>query len=335
MTHWLKLLIGIAVTIAFLWLLVQGLDIEALGRAFAELSIPFISLALIFLATGYAIRIARWWLMLRVLEPSLPFRSCVWPFLTSIAVNNVMPFRAGDALRVLGFRQQLRTPVVRVLGTLVIERILDLMVLLGFFFFGLLWLPAGAFPERFVVGVTWLAGVSIGVVLVLTLLTPWFGRIINLIAAHPFFASRNLSEAVVNHGNHFVVALGLVRSTSRLFVLLGLSVFSWAFEGAVFATVATAVHATTSPLGPWFSLGTGTLATLIPSSPGYVGTFDYFAAKGLEAYGAAPEVSVAFALTVHAVLWIPLTAAGLAYLILHGTRFWNIKSRLASAISKE
>jgi glycosyltransferase 2 family protein len=334
-TRWLKPLIGLALTAAFLWLLAGGLDIEALGRALAELSIPFLALALTFLAVGYVVRIVRWWWMLRTLEPSLPFRACVWPFLTSIAVNNLMPFRAGDALRLLGFRQQLRSPVVRVLGTLVIERVLDLVVLLGFFFLGLFGLPSGAFPERVVVAATWLAGLSIAAVLALILLTPWLGRIIHRIAAHQFFASRSWSEAVVNHSSHFIAALSLMRSPARFLVLLGLSVLTWTFEGAVFATVAAAVHATASSLGPWFSLGTGTLATLIPSSPGYVGTFDYFAARGLAAYGATTEVSVAFALTVHAVLWAPLTAAGLLYLILHGTRFWAIRPNPAYVLSKD
>jgi glycosyltransferase 2 family protein len=186
-------------------------------------------------------------------------------------------------------------------------------------------MPSGVFPESFVVAATWLAALSITAVLVLILLTPWLGRIIHRFSAHQFFASRDWSETVMNHGSYFIRALGLMRSPSRLLGLLGLSVLTWTFEGAVFATVAAAVNATASPLGPWFSLGTGTLATLIPSSPGYVGTFDYFAAQGLAAYGAAPEVSVAFALTVHAVLWAPLTAAGLLYLILYGKRFWAIK----------
>jgi uncharacterized protein (TIRG00374 family) len=333
--RWLKPVAGLAVTAAFLWLLVRGLDTDALGRAFAELSIPYLALALTFLAAAYAIRIFRWWWMLRSLEPNLAFGACVWPFLTSIAVNNVMPFRAGDAFRVFGFRQQLRSPAVRVLGTLVIERILDLGVLLGFFFLGLIGLPSGAFPERFVVAATWLAGLSVATVLVLILLTPWLGRVIQRVSASPFFASRNLSDAVANHGSHFIAALSVARSPSRLLLLLGLSILTWVFEGAVFATVAAAVHATTSPLGPWFSLGTGTLATLIPSSPGYVGTFDYFASQGLAAYGAAPEISVAFALTVHVVLWVPLTTAGLVYLIIHGSRFWAIKPGPKSALNKE
>jgi uncharacterized protein (TIRG00374 family) len=334
-TRWLKPVIGLAVTAVFVWLLLRGLDVSALGHAFAKLSLPLLVLALMFLSAGYALRIVRWWWMLRVLEPSLPLKACVWPFLTSIAVNNVLPFRAGDALRVFGFRRQLRSPAVRVLGTLIIERMLDLLALLGFFFIGLLGLPDGVFPESFVRIATWLAGFSVAGLLVLVLITPWLGLIIERIAGLDFFVRRNLSEVVTRHGGHFIDAIGVVRSPGRLFGLLGLSIITWGFEGAVFATVATALSAGVDALGPWFALGTGTLATLIPSSPGYVGTFDYFAAQGLAAYGAVPEVSVAFALTVHAVLWLPLTTAGLGYLMVRGKRFWALKPTPASVISKE
>lgn len=335
MTRWFKPVIGLGVTVIFVWLLIRGLDISALGQAFAALSLPLLAPALLFLSVGYALRIVRWWWMLRVLEPSLPFKACVWPFLTSIAVNNVLPFRAGDALRVFGFRRQLRSPAVRVLGTLIIERMLDLLALLGFFFVGLLGLPDGVFPGSFVRIATWLAGFSVAGLAILVLVTPWLGLIIERIAGLGFFARRNLSEAVTQHGGHFIGALGVLRSPRQLLGLLGLSVVTWGFEGAIFATVAAAVSAGVDSLGPWLALGTGTLATLIPSSPGYVGTFDYFTAQALVSYGADPEVSVAFALTVHAVLWLPLTVAGLGYLMVHGTRFWAIKPAAASVASKE
>ena len=52
--------------------------------------------------------------------------------------------------------------------------------------------------------------------------------------------------------------------------------------------MATALEADAAPLGPWLSLSAGSLATAIPSAPGYLGTFDYFAAQGLVAYGAPP-----------------------------------------------
>ena len=89
----------------------------------------------------------------------------------------------------------------------------------------------------------------------------------------------------------------------------------------MFATVAAAgVRAGAEPMGPWFSLAAGTLVAAIPSAPGHVGTFDWFAAQDLEAYGASAEVAIAFALTVHAMLWVSSTAAGLFYLLTRAIR---------------
>ena len=318
--RWLKLSIGLAATAGFVWLLAGEVDLEALGRAFAGLSVSTVLLALAFLAAGCALRIVRWWWMLRALEPTLPLGACAGPFLAGMAVNNVAPFRAGDALRVLGFRRQLRAPAMAVAGTLVVERVLDVAVLTGILFLGLLGLPDGAFPRGFVVTAASLAGAGIVAILALPLLVPVPGRFRERLPGRRFLAGRRWAQAVVRHGAHLAEALRLARAPRRMLALLGLSAAAWACEGAVFATVAAATRAGAEPMGPWFSLAAGTLATAIPSAPGYVGTFDWFAAQGLEAYGASAEVAAAFALTVHAVLWVPLTAAGLFWLLARGIR---------------
>lgn len=310
LTRWIKPSIGLAAAAGFGWLLARGLDADALGRAFAGLSVSTVVLALCFMTAGQAGRVVRWWLLLRVFEPNLPISDCVRPFLIGMAVNNVMPFRAGDALRVMGFRRQLRSPAMRVLGTLVIERALDLIVLSGIFFLSLLGLPAGAFPRRFVVATAWLGGAGVAAILGAMLFLPLFDRFRDRLSGRRFFAGRRWTEAVSQHGAHLAEAVGLVRSVPRMLMLIGLSVVGWTCEGMTFVTVAVALKADVAALGPWLSLAAGTLATTIPSAPGYVGTFDYFAAQGLAAYGASPEVAAALALTVHA-LWIPLTVVGL------------------------
>ena len=316
--RWLKLSIGLATTAGFVWLLAREVDLDALGRAFAGLSVSTVLLALAFLATGWAVRIVRWWWMLRALEPTLPLGACAGPFLAGMAVNNVAPFRAGDALRVLGFRRQLRAPAMAVAGTLVVERILDVAVLTGILFLGLLGLPDGAFPRGFVVAVASLAGAGLAALLVLPLLVPVLGRIRERLPGRRRIKGRRWAQAVSRHGAHLAEGLRLAHSRPRMLVLIGLSAAAWACEGAVFATVAAGVRAGAEPMGPWFSLATGTLATAIPSAPGHVGTFDWFAAQGIEAYGASAEVAIAFALTVHAVLWVSSTAAGLFYLLTCG-----------------
>ena len=309
--RWLKLAVGCAAAAGFAWLFARELDAGALGRAFAGLSVPVVILALAFFAAGVAVRLVRWWWMLRTLEPGLPVGACIRPFLAGMAVNNVLPFRAGDVLRVVGFRRQLRSPAMRVLGTLVIERALDVVVLSAVFFVCLLGLPDGALPRGVVVAAMWLAGAGMAAILAPMLLLPLFERFRERLPGRRFLAARPWGEAVSRHGAHLVEALGLVRSLPRSLALCALSAVVWLCEGAFFTVVAAALGADGAPLGPWLSLAAGALATAIPSAPGYVGTFDYFAAQGLAAYGAPPATAAAFALTVHALWWAPLTAAGL------------------------
>lgn len=311
----LRLALGLAITALFLWLLARGLDLRALGQAFAELSLPPLLAALGCMAAATVLRIARWWMLLRSLEPSLPLTACVRPFLAGVAVNNVLPFRAGDALRVLGFRRQLRSPAMRVLGTVIIERVLDVLVVSGIFFLGVMGLPQGAMPPGFVAAAAWLAGVAVVAILVCILFLPLWQRLQGRLPGRRLWAGRPWTETAARHGANLSGALSLARSAPRLAALLAGSAMIWACEGAAFMVVAAALQAGVAPLGPWLSLSAGNLATAIPSAPGYIGTFDYFAAQGLMAYQAAPEVAAALALTIHA-LWIPLTVVGLLCLFL-------------------
>lgn len=126
-----KLVLGLAVTAILAWLFARGLDTRALAEAFGRLSTATILLALAFIAAAHAVRIVRWWIMLRALDPGLPVGNCVQPFLIGMAFNHILPLRAGDTLRVVGFRRPLRSPAMRVLDTVVIERALDLVAVPG------------------------------------------------------------------------------------------------------------------------------------------------------------------------------------------------------------
>ena len=55
--------------------------------------------------------------------------------------------------------------------------------------------------------------------------------------------------------------------------------------GGAFVVLTEALMLGAAPLGPRLSLAADTLATALPVAPGYVGTFDYFAAPGFAVYG--------------------------------------------------
>jgi uncharacterized membrane protein YbhN (UPF0104 family) len=98
------------------------------------------------------------------------------------------------------------------------------------------------------------------------------------------------------------------------------SLAAWLAEGGVFWFSGLALSSITTPTAGWLALPVGTLATLIPSTPGYVGTFDFFTVKAMSALGNSTPASTAYALLVHVLLWLPPTLIGGVYLLLHPTK---------------
>jgi uncharacterized membrane protein YbhN (UPF0104 family) len=105
--------------------------------------------------------------------------------------------------------------------------------------------------------------------------------------------------------------------------LVAWSLIVWLAEGCVFWFVGLALSSISTPEAGWLALPVGTLATLIPSTPGYVGTFDYFTVRAMTAMGNNAVASTAYALLVHVLLWSPPTLVGGLYLLLHPTRKQN------------
>jgi hypothetical protein len=60
--------------------------------------------------------------------------------------------------------------------------------------------------------------------------------------------------------------------------------------------------------------GVVNLATIIPSSPGYVGTFDAPGIRVLTGLGVTGEIAAGYTLVLHAVLWLPITVLGFYYM---------------------
>ena len=311
---WL-LLIGLATATFFLVLLFRKLEWQSVGLALQKANIGFVLLGLLLLAMGFTTRITRWWWILRVIEPDLPWQQCVRPFLGSLAVNNTFPLRAGDVLRIVGFSQDLKSSPMQVLGTLVIERLLDFFVLLSLFFLGLLGLGKQTLPPTLLQGAIVLGSVCLISLLSLILFPRQIEQVLQGILRK--FNWSRLEKAVTD----LFTTLSLLSSPKLSLEIVAISVMAWLFEGGMFAAVAASVQVNAQFIAPWFALTTGTLATLIPSSPGYIGTFHYFTRLGLMSYGAQLEIATAFALLVHVLLWLPVTIVG--GLLLLSTRSTN------------
>lgn len=318
--RWLRIALGWAVALVFITLAFRRVSLGDVVSAVRGAHLVPLLLALVALAAGFFVRITRWWWMLRALEPGLPLRACVRPFLVSIAINNTVPLRVGDVVRAVGFRSTLRSSAMGVAGTLVVERLLDVVVLLALLFAGLFALGHSVVPRPFLI-----AGGVVGVVagaglLSLILMPTLIRRTATWVIDRVPLLSDGARARVLRLAEQFFDALLVVRPAGRALSLVAATVVAWGLEGCAYAGVAWSLQVDGSPFAPWFALATGTLATMIPSSPGYVGTFDYFAVQGLTAFGANHVVALSFALLVHLLLWLPVTVVGALFLVVPTSR---------------
>jgi uncharacterized membrane protein YbhN (UPF0104 family) len=97
-----------------------------------------------------------------------------------------------------------------------------------------------------------------------------------------------------------------------------LSVLAWLAEGAAYYAVGQALGVGASVQVALLALAVGTLATMIPSSPGYVGTFHYFVARVVGGFGAGTVAATAYAVLIHALLWLATTTSGFIALAFSG-----------------
>lgn len=303
--RWVRPVAGLVVAAAFAAAFASHVEWPQVAAVLRRASAGPLLLGLALLGGGFATRIARWWVMLRATAPGLPLAACVRPFLSSLALNNTLPLRAGDIVRVVGFRQALGAPAVRVAGTLVLERVLDLLALLAIFFACLVGARPGAVPRSLAVAGGVAGAAALAGLIVLAVAPGLVRRLLTWTLARGPLARHGAGWA-----DQFVAAFAAMQSPGRAARLVGLSLLAWALEGGMYAAVLASLGVAASPAAPWFGLATGTLATLIPSSPGYVGTFDWFVMLGLGAYGAARAPSAAAALLIHLVLWLPVTLVG-------------------------
>jgi uncharacterized membrane protein YbhN (UPF0104 family) len=218
-------------------------------------------------------------------------------------------------VRVIGFQRFTGIPASGQLGTLALERLLDLFVLLIFLFATLGVLETEVLTGPLLHGLRIAAG-AVALAIIIFLAAPRSLRLIVAWAAERLPRLRRAGAGLLRLSD----ALVILSRPMFLLRVMALSIAGWLFEGAAFLAVGHALGIATEPEAALLALSVGTLSTVIPSSPGYVGTFHYFTAQALSGYGASDVSATAYAILIHAVLWISTTTVGFFLLAIASVR---------------
>lgn len=320
-SRYLQLFVALVITGFFLFLVFRRVEPAQLWRAILSAHIGWVVVGISACVTDLSIRTSRWWWMLRKTQPDVRWSDCFAPFLGCLALNNLLPFRAGDVVRTVAFRDRLKVTSSTLLASLLTERILDAATLLGLLAVFLPMIGKDTIPEnvRTVLAVAGAMTIVL-VVLVFIALGP-IRRMTLLLIESRFVSERPKLKNVCEYTSGVLSALTDVISLKNVGLLIAMSLAGWFFEGMIFFAVAMSLDIQAPAVAPWISMTLASLATLIPSAPGYVGTYHYFAALGLTAYDVSNAPATAFAFISHAILFFTITLWGGALLLRSGRSY--------------
>jgi uncharacterized protein (TIRG00374 family) len=306
----LRLAIPFGISAALLFIVVRGLEgdstqlLDALNAANKWLIVPAIGLYFV----GVWLRSMRWGLLLpeHSIKTSTLFRALVVGF----TVNNLLPLRMGEVARCYLLAIWCRIPYGTTVASLLVERVLDGLSLALLLLIALTLVPAPVPWYLLPVGI--LAAVLFLTAAGVLALAAWRASTVTAVAgwvAH--FLPPRFGGLVRRVAENFARSLALVHDPIRLARVLGLSLVAWCFELGLFFMMLLSFGLPGSyPLALLVGSASN-FATLVPSSPGYAGTFDGVLIKVLQdTAGIALGSATAYDLVVHMTLFLPVVLVG-------------------------
>lgn len=308
-----KSVLGLLIALICIFYIGRNIDIQYTHSLFVKIDKLFLCIGFISIGFGYYLRIVRWCVILNSTHSKLKIRSCVSTFLLSVTLNNILPLRAGDVCRMVIFPPLMNIRRVHAIASLLIERLMDIITLLTILTLSLTILQSNSDAQKFVGKLNYLmVGFS-----VLCIFAIVFNRRIALILLknlRKFWRMKFLKESILNFIFQTLLALKSMLSPSNIGIYAGLSLLIWLCEAGLYYCLIKATDLDLGFMAALIIMAASSLSTVIPSVPGYFGTFHVAISFTLILLGQEIEDTYSLAIIFHSVIWLYTTLPGLIFL---------------------
>ncbi|MEA3345155.1 MAG: lysylphosphatidylglycerol synthase transmembrane domain-containing protein [Chloroflexota bacterium] len=302
---------GFLISAFFLYLALQGLRLGEVWLRLREANYRWLIPGVLVYFVGVWARTWRWHYMLRSVK-IISLKSLFPVVVIGYMGNNVYPARAGEVIRSYVLRRREQVPMSSSLATILVERVFDGLVMLLFVFTSLPMTPMPFWLKRIVILASLLFIGALALFLGLAAVPRRAQAVASWLIERLLPSSvRELAEGIVNR---FLAGLSFLRSGRDVGLVFAISLLIWLAETIKYWCVMQGFPFRV----PFYVLmlmnGVVNLATTIPSSPGYVGTFDAPGIRVLEEFEVPREIAASYTLVLHAALWLPITCLGFYYM---------------------
>ena len=323
MKRWL-IWLGLIISAVFLFLAFRQINYVELWKILGSTRLLWLIPGLMIYFCGMLFRTWRWrYLMNPIIKATV---KTLFPIINiGYMGNNVFPLRMGEVLRAVVLKRREDVSISASLATIVVERIFDAVIIIGFVLLNLGQLTGIAdgsgFSKLGSIAV-WAAVVfAFGLMaFILIALFPkpalkWIHRIIHLIIPQRW---REGAES-----NHTTILEGLMslRSPKTALMVFEPTVTGSSLPGGLYWSVNMAFGLGLNFRHLMLLTGVVNLVLLIPAAPGGLGTFDAAGRAMLQAYGVSAEPALGYTLILRLALWVPITLIGAIFFLREGLKW--------------
>jgi uncharacterized protein (TIRG00374 family) len=327
--QWRRAALSVLVSGGFLYLAFRNVRLDELGDALRHVDARWLCVAVAISLLIMVFRTSRWQLELRPLE-HVPFGRLWLITAISYLAINVVPVRLGEVVRPWLLSRRSGLSFAQVVGTVVVEKTVDSMVLLFYILTGLLtisnlpaWVREGAV----------IPAVAAIVLVALVLLLYWRGQ--------DFVQRRVLYFLPERFGNGLqrvlasvVQGMRIIPRPGLLLTVIAVSLALWFLPilSSYVMILAFDLHAPFSAaLVVFIFIGFG---TALPNVPAMIGPYQYACVLALGLFGINEAYALAYGLVLNAVQFLSIVAQGLVALPLAGVSVADIR-RAREAVPAE
>ena len=319
----LRLLLGILISAAFLYLAFRSVDPKELRMAFESADYWYVIPAACLSLLSIWFRTVRWRYLLNPVK-KIGLMSLFSSSSIGFMANSVLPARLGEFVRayVIGRKEQISKSTA--FATIVVARIFDGMTILMFLVFVLLRYsydyPGWLQKISYVAFIFYF--LALAFILFLKLRSDQALKVVTFILK-PF--PEKIQSAVSRLVSSFINGLGIIKSSRNILGAFLFSILVWLPIVLIIYILARSFGIDLSIIGALLLLAIYTFGMMIPSAPGFVGTIQYFSVVGLSIFGVSRATALGFSIVYHLCTFLPITIVGFVFLFIEGYTLMGLR----------
>ena len=273
-------------------------------RTMQSASLPLLLAAALVNLASIVVKGVRWWVFLRPVGATSLALALRATF-AGAGLNNVLVANGGEAARVVFVARSAHVPSAKVLATLALERLFELVGYVVLLSLAATFLALPSSLER-------VKPFAVGVLVAMVALLVWLLRRPDVVETTVGPKPASWHGRVKQYGSRVIRTIGQVSSGPRFLAAVGLSVLAWALQVATYQLTARSAHLPMALVSTIAALLAVNLGFALRATPGNVGVFQAAYAATAAAFGMDQNQAIAVAFLIQAQQILPVTLLGIA-----------------------